>query len=278
MPSAIRYSNDRTNPAGAIPVFLSSSPKAMPIQIFAGPTGVYSGPIPVYFASGAGTPPFGTDQGNPNNAVPVVVSGAANAMPVWDTAPSPPPLSTNTTPPSITPIGTVASGTLLTGSPGIWDNDPLGYDWQWTRNGSPILNATNNTYMTAVVDRGATIGLSVAADNAAGRSSIEPSSNTVLIMGPPVNVVAPQITPTTAETGDTLSLSNGNWTNNPTQYYYGWTRNGTSISGANTNSYTTQIVDEDNAIGGVVQSQGPGGAGVAVASGNTVIPTAPVEP
>jgi hypothetical protein len=83
MPYAVKYPNDRTNPAGAIPVFLSADPKAIPIQIFAGATGRNFGPVPVRIVAGPGTSPFGNDQSVNNNAIPVYESTAANAMPVW---------------------------------------------------------------------------------------------------------------------------------------------------------------------------------------------------
>jgi hypothetical protein len=94
---AIRWPNARNNPDGAIPVFLSSDPKAIPIQVFSGPAGPNFGPIPVRIVAGAGTPPFGNDQSNDNNAIPVYESTAANAMPVWEAvaaAPTPPIITT----------------------------------------------------------------------------------------------------------------------------------------------------------------------------------------
>jgi hypothetical protein len=277
------YPNDRNNPAGAIPVYLVGGPggKAIPVNFVAGGAtgGPASGPIPVYVTAGPGTPPFGTDQGNPNNAIPVYISGAPNAMPVWDTAPAPPPIPVNTTPPSITPVGPVNSGLPLTVNVGIWTNNPLGFDIQWTRNGLPIAGANSAVYLTTVVDRNNNIGATVAADNDGGKSLPEVSSNTVAILGPPVNVVLPAISPVgPVDFGTTLSMSTGAWTNNPTSYYYGWTRNGSNISGANTSQYTTVIDDANTVIGGVAQASNAVGGGIAVSTSNqvTINPPEPV--
>lgn len=76
------YPNARNNAAGAIPVYLSSSPKAMPIVISTEPANAYSGAIPVRMVA-APSGPGGTDQGVDANAIPVVESTAPNAMPVW---------------------------------------------------------------------------------------------------------------------------------------------------------------------------------------------------
>jgi hypothetical protein len=283
MPSAVKYPNDRTNPVGAIPVFLVSTPNpgppwpnqrtngAIPVNFVPVGTSPNSGPIPVVVVAGVGTPPFGNDQGNSNNAIPVYISGEANAMPVWDTAPAPPPIPVNTTPPSITPTGTLNSGTLLTVNTGVWTNNPLGFDIQWTRNNTPIVGANALTYMTTVIDRNNNIGATVAADNDGGRSLPEPSSNTVAIAGPPANVIPPAISPVgPVDFGTTLSMSTGAWTNNPTNYFYGWTRNGSSISGANTSQYTTVQDDSNTVIGGVAQASNAVGGGIAVATSNQV--------
>ena len=271
--NAIMYPNDRTNAAGAIPVYVVAGPGggAIPVNFMAGAGSPASGPVPVYVTGGPGTPPIGSDQGNPNNAIPVYISGAGDAMPVWDVAPAPPPIPVNTTPPSITPTGTVTSGTLLTANPGIWTNTPIGFDYQWTRNGTPIAGQNASTYTTTIVDRNNNIGLTVAADNEGGKSLPEPSSNVVAIAGPPVNVVAPSINPVgPVDFGTTLSMSTGAWTNNPTNYFYGWQRNGSSISGANTNQYTTTEADANGVISGVAQASNAVGGGIAVSTSNQV--------
>lgn len=81
------YPNDRTNPAGAIPVYYGVAPpggKAVPIVIIAGPGSPISGPIPVRIVAAPPVgPPFPNDQGNDASAQPVYQSAAPNAMPVW---------------------------------------------------------------------------------------------------------------------------------------------------------------------------------------------------
>lgn len=83
------YPNARNNPAGAIPVFLSSSPKAMPIVLSSAPTVPNAGAIPVRIVA-APSGPGGTDQGVDANAIPVVESASPKAMPVWNVGSAPP--------------------------------------------------------------------------------------------------------------------------------------------------------------------------------------------
>ena len=134
MPSAIKYPNDRRNPEGAIPVYIVAAPvkppwpnnrgnsaAAIPIIFGAQPVSPNVGPIPVRVVAGAGTAPFGSDQGIDNNAIPVYESTAANAMPVVNVAPAEELLAPVTdVPPFITPTGIVNSGTVLTAHPGDW--------------------------------------------------------------------------------------------------------------------------------------------------------------
>jgi hypothetical protein len=265
------YPNDRTNPAGAIPVYIVAGPggKAIPVNFLSGPSGPNFGPIPVNIVAGPGTPPFGNDQGNPNNAIPVYEAG--DGIPVWAATGAPPSqISENTTPPSIAPTGIQNSGTVLTMNPGVWTNSPTSYIYQWTRNGANI-GTNSNTYTAGVGDRGTEIGGHVIAVNAGGESASVVSSNTVQILGTPLNVVLPSVTPAgSVVEGTTLTLTNGTWTNNPTVYYYGWTRDGSAISGQSTNQYTTGPGDYGTYIGGVVQAANAAGGGVAVATSNTV--------
>jgi hypothetical protein len=82
--SAIQYPNDRTNPAGAIPVYIEAGPvgKAIPVVFEAPPTTPNAGPIPVRVVAAPGTL-HGSDQGIDANAIPVYASVSPKAMPVW---------------------------------------------------------------------------------------------------------------------------------------------------------------------------------------------------
>jgi hypothetical protein len=93
------YPNSRDNPAGALPVYLSASPKAMLITMGAQPTVPDAGAIPVRFVTAPTNPPYPNDQGNDTSAIPVVVSASLKAIPVWDVvtpAPLPPEVISST--------------------------------------------------------------------------------------------------------------------------------------------------------------------------------------
>lgn len=90
----------------------------------------------------------------------------------------------------------------------------------------------------------------------------------------PVNSVAPAITGTTT-TGNTLTCSQGTWTNAPsrtTTYAFQWKRGGVAISGATAATYVLAVADEGTAVTCEVTATNPTGATTQVS--NTVNPTA----
>ncbi|HET6377931.1 MAG TPA: arabinofuranosidase catalytic domain-containing protein [Methylocella sp.] len=86
----------------------------------------------------------------------------------------------NITPPSISGMAEV--GSTLTASPGIWDNSPESFTYQWKRNGVNIDGATASTYVPAVADQGLTLSIAVTAWNSAGMSSAAASSATSAVI------------------------------------------------------------------------------------------------
>jgi hypothetical protein len=85
---------------------------------------------------------------------------------------------TNITVPVIS--GTPQVGSLLTASPGIWNNSPASFAYQWKSSGTNVGTNQNN-YTPAAGDIGNTITVSVTAMNSAGNSSPATSAATAVI-------------------------------------------------------------------------------------------------
>lgn len=79
----------------------------------------------------------------------------------------------------------------------------------------------------------------------AGRRQASRAADAALKL--PVNSVAPAITGTPTE-GETLSLSNGTWSNTPDAYVYIWKRDGVVITGAAASTY--ELTEDD--VGAVI--------------------------
>jgi hypothetical protein len=282
--SSFNYPNARNDPAGAIPVYIVSPPTpgppwpnkqntgAIPVNFVAQPTTPNVGAIPVRIVAGTGPgPKWPSDQGQDAGAIPVYDD--AGGMPVWAASGTPPVgLPVNTTPPSIIPVGPVNYGTLLTADPGVWTNSPATYLYQWTRSGVNIANATTNTYTTSSpIDGNRDIGVNVIAQNTTGNGAQIQSSNLVHVLGPPVNIVAPSISPIgPVNVGDTLTMSTGTWTNNPTSYIWSWRSNGVGISGASAQTYIPVAADLGTTIDGVMLAMNADGSGLGTATSNQV--------
>lgn len=86
---------------------------------------------------------------------------------------------------------------------------------------------------------------------------------------PPANTVAPAVSGT-AVVGQTLTTTNGTWTNSPTSYTYQWYRGASAISGATNSTYVLVQADAGNTsnIKCVVTATNAGGS--ASADSNTV--------
>jgi hypothetical protein len=76
---------------------------------------------------------------------------------------------------------------------------------------------------------------------------------------PPVNTTAPAVTGTGA-VGNTLSVTNGNWTYVPTSYAYQWLRNGANIAGAMAATYVLQAADSGTNVSCRVTATNPAGS------------------
>jgi hypothetical protein len=91
---------------------------------------------------------------------------------------------------------------------------------------------------------------------------------------PPVNTVAPQIQGTPTQ-GQTVTCTQGTWTNSPTGYSFVWQRNGSPIAGATSSSYIVQAADAGQSLTCVVTASNAAGSGQA--SSAAVVPVASVQ-
>ncbi len=186
----------------------------------------------------------------------------------------PPSAPSNTGPPVVS--GTAVQGNTLNVSTGTWTNSPTSYAYQWqdcaASGCTSISGATSSSYTLQGSDVGDTIDAVVTARNAAGSASAT-SAKTAAVTAPPPrapsNTGAPVISGTATQ-GNTLTVSNGTWTNSPTSYTYRWqdcTASGcANISGATSSSYTLQASDVGDTIDAVVTATNGGGSAAATSA------------
>ncbi len=185
----------------------------------------------------------------------------------------------NTVLPTIS--GTTTQGQTLSASNGSWDNSPTSYAYQWRRCDSSgascldISSATASTYALVYADAGSTIRVVVTASNSAGSASATASQTAVVSGLPPANTTLPAISGTTTQ-GQTVSASNGSWSNSPTSYAYRWRRcnasgaNCADISSATANAYTLVFADAASTIRVVVTATNTYGDSSATSSQTAV--------
>lgn len=179
---------------------------------------------------------------------------------------------TNITLPIIS--GTAQVGQTLTATNGTWANNPSGFLYQWQYgNGTNISGATNSSYPIQAADAGQTLRVQVIATNSDGPSlptNSNPTSS-VTINPAPVNTSLPVITGTVA-VGNTLTASTGSWTNSPTSYAWQWSRDGVSISGATSSTYTIQSADAGHQLTSSITATNLGGSTVATTAQTITVP------
>lgn len=167
--------------------------------------------------------------------------------------------------------GSTSLGSVLTTTNGTWSGTPatFSYTYQWKRNGSPIVGATASTYTTVLADSTANITCDVTADNGVAPTATAGSNTLTMANYTPANTVPPAVTGTSV-VGQTLSTTNGTWTNSPSTYSYQWYRGVTLISGATNSTYTLVQADAGNTSNIKCVVTATNSAGTASADSNTI--------
>ncbi len=193
---------------------------------------------------------------------------------------------------SVAPVlsGTAQQGDKLTvTNNGAWSNSPTQFSYQWedcpTDGGSctTISNATSS-YTLLSTDVGSTVEVIVTASNAGGQNPATSNSLGPVLPAVPANTKLPAISPTPPQQGATVGVSNGTWSNDPTNFTYVWedctsSSGGCSaISGATSSTYTPQASDVTHYLVAVVTASNAGGSKAATSAAvGTVLPAAPAD-
>lgn len=209
----------------------------------------------------------GTNGGGQNSATSNAVTPAA--APVT-------PAPANTGAPAIQ--GSVAVGQQLTCTQGSWSNSPTGYTYSWRRDGNEV--ATGAQYTLTSADAGRSITCVVTATNAGGSSTatssaVSPPTPTTPVAAP-VNTARPGIQGTPV-VGNTLTGTQGSFSNTPTGYACGWRRDGVAIAGATGTTYALVAADAGRTISFAVTATNSGGSATAVSDG-VAVTAAPTTP
>jgi len=181
----------------------------------------------------------------------------------------------NTVLPAIS--GNATSGSVLTATTGTWiGTATITYAYQWQHGTTNISGATSSTYTISASYVGETIRCVVTAANGIG-SVTATSAATSAVSTVPINTSAPQVSGT-AQTGQTVTVTTGTWSNSPTSYTYQWQHTTTNISGATSSSYVVEAAYVGETLRCVVTATNAIGSTSANSSTTaTVLPAAPVN-
>jgi hypothetical protein len=180
--------------------------------------------------------------------------------------------------------GGTTQGDALTVTTGGWTNSPTGYGYQWEdcdaggQNCTPIAGATAGTYTLTGTDAGHTVVVAVTATNYGGPSATASSAPTAVVLPlPPANTAAPQISGTAA-IGQTLTVANGSWNNNPTSFSDQWQSCGASgdscqpVAGATGTTFEIAAAQAGERLEVVVTAHNAGGDTPAASASTGVVP------
>jgi len=178
--------------------------------------------------------------------------------------------------------GTPTQGQTLTTTNGAWSNNPTAFTYQWKRcdtNGAncvAIASATASTYTLVAADAGSRIVVSITASNAFGSATASSTATAVVTGLPPVNTAVPVVSGAATQ-GQTLSTTNGSWSNSPTSFAYQWKRcdtngaNCAAIASATASTYTLVAADVGSRVVSSVTATNASGSATASSAATAVV-------
>ncbi len=107
-----------------------------------------------------------------------------------------------------------------------------------------------------------------------GTSSVKKNPPTSNVISAPSNTVAPTLNGTASQ-GNTLTVTNGAWSNNPTSFTYQWQRGITNIAGATASAYRLVSADVGVTVRCVVTAHNRAGNGFAPSNSTSTVAISP---
>ncbi len=182
--------------------------------------------------------------------------------------------------------GLAQQGETLNTTNGSWNGGPDVYHYQWLdcdQNGGDCSDTGDDvsSYTLTGSDVGHTIEVTVTAANDSSQADATSNPTAQVTPSAPSNTQLPVITGT-AQQGQILSTTNGNWDGTPSGFAYQWQdcdANGQSCTDAGTdaNTYTLGANDVGHTIDVLVTATNAGGH-TQVASNRTAVVLAPSSP
>lgn len=158
----------------------------------------------------------------------------------------------------------------------LYDNSRVGYLTLWSQvlampNGGAAINKWINDALAVYHARALQIQMAPVGDKPSGDGVTEVLYGGTTTPAAPVNIDVPLLGGT-GQVGQVLSVTMGNWGNEPTSYSYAWSASG----GTDSNSYTVVEADAGTSISCVVTATNAGGSTAAPASNAVVVAGEPV--
>lgn len=138
---------------------------------------------------------------------------------------------------SVKPVisGDAVVGATLTTTPGTWNDPSPTFAYQWSANGQPIAGATTDRLVLTEDQLGKSIQVTVTASKPSGFTPGTATSESTDPVGDDPTKVTNKTLPVVsgiAKAGETLSTTNGTWSNEPTSFTYQWLADGIAVTGA----------------------------------------------
>lgn len=160
-------------------------------------------------------------------------------------------------PSAVAVSGTFTVGESLTADAGTWTPNPGGIAYQWLRAGQPISGAVSADYLLTSDDANKIVTVQATITKDGYREETIRSIAADPVAPASFTAATPVITGDAA-LGNTLSVTKGSWSPEPSSSSIQWLRNGAAIDGANGSDYVLTAADVGKAISVAVSGSAPG--------------------